>query len=71
MILLFSYAGDVWCYLLTDQPAEMEDRWFCHLVGVLNATSQFFQEYVDGIPSCELRIDLDDPPTYKEFLSKV
>ena len=44
-------------------PAVMA-RWF-HCV--LNVTSQFTQEYLDGLPSYEVRMDLNDPPTKEKF----
>ena len=43
------------------EPAEVAERWFHHLAGVLNVPSQFALECVDRMPSCEVRSDLDDP----------
>ena len=59
---------------LLSEPAEVVARWFRHFAGVLNILSQFAQKYVDRMPSCEVRSDLDDPPVEEEFenaLSKV
>ena len=59
---------------LLSEPAEVVVRWFCHFAGVLNVPSQFAQECVDRMPSCEVHSDLDDPPVEEEFakaLSKV
>ena len=46
---------------LLSGPAEVVARWFRHFAGVLNVSSQFAQECVDSMPSCEVRSDLDDP----------
>ena len=46
---------------LLSEPAEVVARWFRHFAGVLNVPSQFAQECVDRMPSCEVRSDLDDP----------
>ena len=59
---------------LLSEPAEVVARWFHHFAGVLNVPSQFAQECVDRMPSCEVCRDLDDTPVEEEFanaLSKV
>ena len=59
---------------LLSEPAEVVARWFRHFAGVLNVPSQFAQECVDRMPSCEVCSNLDDLPVEEEFenaLSKV
>ena len=52
---------------LHSKSGEVVARWFHHFAGVLNVPSQFSQECVERMPSCEVRADLDDPPTEEEF----
>jgi len=52
---------------LLSEPVEVVARWFRHFGGVLDVPSQFSQECVDRMTSCEERTELDDPPTEEEF----